>query len=84
MNTMLPFRYEAALESLDPDRNRFRRYEVRAEPLLVGGYALKTWRGRIGKRLRLREERCDSLEELLMRLAATLRRRILHGYRFVR
>ncbi len=76
------FHYHAALESIDPERNRFRRYEIQVEPDLFGGFSLRTWRGRIGGRLRPREERIDSLDALLNRLAHLLHVRIQHGYVF--
>jgi hypothetical protein len=76
------FHYQAVLRSIDPDRNRAREYRVEVAPTLFG-YQLRTWRGRIGARLRSREAAFMDEQDVLHELADTLHRRIDHGYLFI-
>ena len=81
MNCPRTFHYEAVLKSIDPSRNRAREYRVEVSPTLFG-YHLRTWRGRIGARLRKRDAVYPDVEDVLQELADILRRRIDHGYLF--
>ena len=74
--------YSCELRSIDPARNRFRRYLVDVQPNLFG-WTLRTGRGRIGKPLRMREKHFEDLEILQRELGALLARRVRHGYVWV-
>lgn len=70
--------------SVDPSRNRNRRYGVVAQYHLDGhgGELVITW-GRAGARYRQRVETFDSLENLQKRYATLVARRRRHGYELV-
>lgn len=68
------------LHLTDPARNRFRRYRVHEDRTLFAEPCLIIEWGRIGTRLRRREEVFASEAALARRLAELLARRRYHGY----
>jgi predicted DNA-binding WGR domain protein len=75
---MLPESVDLCL--IEPSQNRFRRYRVEAGRTLFGEpYLIIEW-GRIGKRLRRREEVFGDDRELERRRGELLARRRRHGY----
>ena len=77
-----PFRFNAALQSLDPAANRFRLYALEARSAPDGLFSLLTWRCRIGSTPRPSEKRFPNPAQLLVECAEVLRRRVQHDYVF--
>ena len=89
MNTDQPlesdlcFRRYVRLESIDPERNRFRFFLLRWQPTLWNGPALvRTW-GRVGAAGRSRVVEVPDGSDPQETVRRVLRRRLRHGYRVV-
>lgn len=72
--------YRARLRAIQPSENRFREYELETRPAPDGGWLLITRRGRIGGKLRPREDYFPTEEALADEIARNLRIRTAHGY----
>lgn len=68
------------LESIDPERNRFRSYVLSIEPDLFDEWALVVTWGRIGRRGRTRIAASGDLAAVQRALARLQRQRLQHGY----
>lgn len=68
------------LRSIDPERNRRRRYSIAVQYRLDGGGELIIMWGRLGGQLRQRVETFGTHALLQRRYAALLARRQRHGY----
>ncbi len=77
------FRQGVVLASVDPDRNRARRYLLTWQPGLWGGGTLTRAWGRIGKPGRSLTVAFDDREAAQDAIVALIRRRLRHGYRVV-
>jgi len=71
------------LRSVDPARNRQRRYALSIQYRVDGGAELVIAWGRIGQRARVRVESFESVIDLRRRYAALLARRRRHDYQQV-
>lgn len=71
---------EIKLTSIDPSRDRARRYHLAICRSLFDGYALLITWGRIGRLPRVRVETFETLAELEARRTELLARRRAHGY----
>ena len=74
------FRRSVRLESIDPERNRFRFFLLRWQPTLWNGPALvRTW-GRVGLPGRSRPVPLPAGRDPQDTIRQMLRRRLRHGY----
>lgn len=68
------------LQSIDPERNRFRAYVLSIEPDLFDDWALVVTWGRIGRRARTRIAASGDLEAVQRASAQLQHLRLRHGY----
>lgn len=71
------------LRSIDPDRNRWRAYEIDLQPTLFGEVSLVTRWGRIGTRGQTNVYHFPTHAEALRKVRDLIRRRRRHGYELV-
>ena len=78
------FKAYAHLVSVDPDKNRYRFYQLTWQPVLFGGGAIVRRWGRIGTEGRWRAIFFGSRGEAQKTVEEILKRRLGHGYAVVR
>jgi len=74
---------QVKLKSIIPKQNRYRKYTVRIDRTLWGGYSVTRAWGRIGQRGRTKVDMFPDVETARAHMEKLVRLRLRRGYRMV-
>lgn len=72
------------LQSIDPEKNRYREYSLTVQPGLFGDYCLTIHWGRIGTQGDFKDYWHSTEEEAIQHSSRIVKKRLVRGYRYTR